>query len=142
VRARRRLLSALIVPCALVLPATAAAVPAQVRDYDLGRVELADPSPFGPMPIRLWGALGVPTGPGPHPVVVVGHGRHGTGCPSGEADSETWPCFRREQRNDLGLRHVVGASPGAASRRSHPISTAPTRAAGVSPTIGGAGRES
>ena len=25
------------------------------------------------------------------------------------ADTETWPCFRREQRNDLGLRHVVAA---------------------------------
>jgi dienelactone hydrolase len=99
----------LVVTAALALPASAAALPAQVRDYDLGRVELADPSPFGPLPIRLWGSLGVPNGPGPHPLVVVAHGRHGTGCPSGEADSETWPCFRREQRNDLGLRHVVAA---------------------------------
>ena len=109
VRAWRRLLIAAIALCALGAPATAAAAPAQVRDYNLGRVELADPSPFGSLPIRLWGALGVPTGPGPHPLVVVGHGRHGTGCPSGEADSETWPCFSREQRNDLGLRHVVAA---------------------------------
>ena len=108
-RAWRRLLIAAIALCALGAPATAAAAPAQVRDYNLGRVELADPSPFGSLPIRLWGALGVPTGPGPHPLVVVGHGRHGTGCPSGEADSETWPCFSREQRNDLGLRHVVAA---------------------------------
>ena len=103
----RPLVAALAAAC--VLPAAAAAAPAQVRDYNLGRVELADPSPFGPLPIRLWGALAVPTAPGPHPLVVVAHGRHGTNCPSGEADSETWPCFRREQRNDLGLRHVVAA---------------------------------
>lgn len=103
------LAAVLVVTCALALPAAAEAVPAQVRDYDLGRVELADRSPFGPLPIRLWGALGVPTGAGPHPLVVVSHGRHGTNCPEGEADSETWPCFRREQRNDLGLRHVVAA---------------------------------
>jgi dienelactone hydrolase len=87
----------------------AAAVPAQVRDYDLGRVEISDPSPFGPLPVRLWGALGVPASPGPHPLVVVGHGRHGTGCPEGPLDSETWPCFPREIRHDLGLRHVVRA---------------------------------
>ena len=89
--------------------ATAAAAPAQVRNYDLGRVELPAPGPKGPLPTRLWGAIGAPTGPGPHPVVVVLHGRHGTGCPTGRFDSPTWPCFRGVQRNDLGLRHVVAA---------------------------------
>jgi dienelactone hydrolase len=88
---------------------TAAAAPAQVRNYDLGRVELPDPGPKGPLPTRLWGAIAVPVGPGPHPVALVFHGRHGTGCPPGPADTNTWPCFRREQRNDLGLRHVVAA---------------------------------
>jgi dienelactone hydrolase len=47
--------------------------------------------------------------PGPHPVVAVLHGRNETGCPAGMLDSETWPCFRRENRYDLGLRHVVRA---------------------------------
>ena len=93
----------------LAWPAAGEAAPAQVRDYNLGTVRLADASPFGRLPVRLWGAIGVPTGPGPHPLVLVAHGRHGTNCPSGELDSETWPCFNREQRNDLGLRHVVAA---------------------------------
>ena len=94
---------------ALAWPAASEAAPAQVRDYNLGTVRLADSSPFGRLPVRLWGAIGVPTGPGPHPLVLVAHGRHGTNCPSGELDTETWPCFNREQRNDLGLRHVVAA---------------------------------
>jgi dienelactone hydrolase len=59
------------------------------------------------MPIRLRGAIGAPTSAGPHPVVVVLHGRNDPGCPLGPLDSETWPCFRRENRYDLGLRHVV-----------------------------------
>jgi dienelactone hydrolase len=108
-RVRRGALGLLVAVCLLACTPAATAVPAQIRDYDLGRVELTDRSPFGPLPVRLWGALGVPTGPGPHPLVVVAHGRHGTNCPSGEADTETWPCFRREQRNDLGMRHVVAA---------------------------------
>jgi dienelactone hydrolase len=106
---RRTLVATLVVTLALGFPAAASAVPAQVRDYNLGRVMLPDPGFFGPLPVRIWGAIGVPTGPGPHPLVLVAHGRHGTGCPEGEADAGTWPCFRREQRNDLGLRHVVGA---------------------------------
>lgn len=41
--------------------------------------------------------------------MLVLHGRNATGCPSGPLDSETWPCFRRENRYDLGLRHAVRA---------------------------------
>ena len=94
---------------ALCGPAAAQAAPAQVRNYDLGRVNLPDPGPKGPLPTRLWGAIGAPVAAGPHPLVLVLHGRHGTGCPIDRFDSPTWPCFRREQRNDLGLRHVVAA---------------------------------
>jgi dienelactone hydrolase len=85
----------------------ASAVPAQVANYDVGRVEVPTPGPFGPIPIRLRGAIGAPVTPGPHPVVAVLHGRNETGCPVGPLDSDTWPCFPRENRYDLGLRHVV-----------------------------------
>jgi dienelactone hydrolase len=86
-----------------------ATVPAQVRAYDLGRVLLRSPGPKGPIPVRLRGAIGAPLGPGPHPVVLVLHGRNETGCPEGPLDSPTWPCFARENRYDIGLRHVVRA---------------------------------
>jgi dienelactone hydrolase len=68
---------------------------------------LQTPGPKGPMPIRLRGAIGVPDTPGPHPLVAVLHGRNETGCPFGPFDSPTWPCFARENRYDIGLRHVV-----------------------------------
>lgn len=87
----------------------ASAVPAEVRDYDLGRVELRDDGPLGPIPVRIRGAIGVPATAGPHPLAVVLHGRNETGCPIGRFDSDTWPCFARENRYDLGLRHVVRA---------------------------------
>jgi dienelactone hydrolase len=85
----------------------AAAAPAQVRGYDLGRILLQTPGPKGPMPIRLRGAVGAPVTPGRHPLVVVLHGRNETGCPEGPLDTATWPCFPRENRYDIGLRHVV-----------------------------------
>jgi hypothetical protein len=100
----------LVVASALAAaPASGAAPPARVRSFDLGRVRMPDPSPFGPIPVHVWGALGVPSSPGRHGVVVVVHGRHSIGCPVGPGDVERWPCFRREARNDLGLRHVVAA---------------------------------
>ena len=107
VRAWRRLLIAAIALCALGAPATAAAAPAQVRDYNLGRVELADPSPFGSLPIRLWGALGVPTGPGPHPLV------RGRPRPSWHGLPE-----RRGGQRDVALLQPRAAQrPRAAARR-------------------------
>jgi dienelactone hydrolase len=108
---RRRLLPAvaLAVVAAAAPVSVASAAPAQVRNYDLGRVELPTPGPFGPLPVRLRGAIGAPTTPGRHPVVLVLHGRNETGCPVGRFDSDTWPCFARENRYDLGLRHVVRA---------------------------------
>ena len=80
-----------------------------MRSYDLGRVELQSPGPKGPIPVRLRGAIGAPLSPGPHPLAVVLHGRNETGCPEGPLDTATWPCFARENRYDLGLRHVVRA---------------------------------
>jgi dienelactone hydrolase len=68
---------------------------------------LQTPGPKGPMPIRLRGAIGAPVTAGRHPIVLVLHGRNDPGCPEGELDTETWPCFARENRYDLGLRHVV-----------------------------------
>ena len=78
-------------------------------DYDLGVVEIPDAGPRGPIPVRIWGTIAVPQGPGPHPVVLVAHGRHDNGCPGDDFDSTVWPCFEVEQRNDLGMRHVVEA---------------------------------
>ena len=91
----------------LALPGAASAAPAQVRDFDLGQVSVSTPGPFGPIPVRLRGAIGAPVAPGPHPVVAVLHGRNSTGCPVGRFDSDTWPCFGIENRYHLGLRHVV-----------------------------------
>jgi dienelactone hydrolase len=88
-------------------------------------VELQTPGPFGPIPVRLRGAIGVPLAPGPHPLVVVLHGRNETGCPEGPLDTATWPCFARENRYDLGLRHVVR-------------SLAERGVVAVSPSLGGA----
>jgi dienelactone hydrolase len=68
---------------------------------------LQTPGPKGPMPVRLRGAIGAPVAAGPHPLALVLHGRNETGCPEGPLDSTTWPCFARENRYDLGLRHVV-----------------------------------
>jgi dienelactone hydrolase len=59
------------------------------------------------MPIRLRGVIGAPVTAGRHPIVLVLHGRNDTGCPDGELDTPTWPCFARENRYDLGLRHLV-----------------------------------
>jgi dienelactone hydrolase len=105
----RQLHAALVASLAVAaLPAAdVAAVPAQIRAYDLGRIELQTPGPFGPMPVRLRGAIGAPATPGRHPLVLVLHGRNETGCPVGPLDSDTWPCFARENRYDLGMRHVV-----------------------------------
>jgi hypothetical protein len=91
------------------LGARTAAGAVSVRSYDLGERMLPDDGPLGPLPVRLWGAIGVPDRPGPHPLVIVAHGRHGDGCPIDDMDFPTWPCFATEQRNDLGLRHVVAA---------------------------------
>ena len=92
-------------------PAEAAA--AQVRNYDLGVVQVPDEGPKGPLPVRLWGAIAVPSGAGPHPLVVVAHGRHGDNCPDTDPRpfefEFVWPCWAREQRNDLGMRHIVAA---------------------------------
>jgi dienelactone hydrolase len=86
---------------------------------------LQTPGPKGPMPIRLRGAIGAPATPGRHPVVVVLHGRNETGCPEGPLDTATWPCFARENRYDIGMRHVVR-------------SLAERGIVAVSPSLGGA----
>ncbi|MGL6279473.1 MAG: hypothetical protein ACRC50_07970, partial [Gaiella sp.] len=85
-----------------------------VRAYDLGVRQLPQPlgGRFAKMPIRLWGAIGIPAGQGPFPVVVVGHGAAETGCPANpdpQTDAGTWPCWDVAQRNDLGLRYLVRA---------------------------------
>jgi hypothetical protein len=87
------------------LAAPAAAV--EVRNYVLGDRMIPDGSPFGPLPVRMQGAIAAPAAPGRHPLVVVVHGRHGTGCPLVDGEFAGWPCPGMEQRNDLGLRYVL-----------------------------------
>jgi hypothetical protein len=98
------LLVAVLLACAV--PASAQV---EARDYVLGDVLVPDRSPFGPLPVRMQGAIAVPPGEGRHPLVVVVHGRHLTGCPMTDHETEGWPCPDGEQRNDLGLRHVLRA---------------------------------
>jgi predicted dienelactone hydrolase len=85
-----------------------------VREYDLGVRQFPQPlgGRFAKMPIRLWGAIGVPAGKGPFPVVIVGHGAASGGCPANpnpQADASIWPCWEVAQRNDLGMRYLVRA---------------------------------
>ncbi len=112
-----RLLVGLAVVAACVAGAAiaspgASSVPAGAivaQDYDLGIRQFRQPGLTGRlarMPIRLWGTVAAPADPGPHPVVLVAHGAHGDNCPG---EYGTWPCFAREQRNDLGLRYLVKA---------------------------------
>lgn len=100
---------ALMAAFAALLLVGAAPSHGSVRNYNLGDTTLPDASPMGPLPVRLWGAIGVPDGPGRFPLVIVAHGRHGDNCPHTQSFVFTWPCFAREQRNDLGLRHIVAA---------------------------------
>lgn len=86
----------------------------KVERYNLGRVSLDVPGPMGPLPARIWGVAGTPrldhgSRVERRPLVIVAHGRHGDNCPAGPFDSETWPCFGREQRNELGLTYLVRA---------------------------------
>lgn len=93
-----------------VVPSVAAAPGAiEVRDYDLGVAGLPDAGPKGPIPVRLQGAIAVPDGSGPYPLVVVAHGRHGDDCPHSRDFVFVWPCWERELRSDLGMRHLVEA---------------------------------
>jgi dienelactone hydrolase len=91
---------------AAALPATATAAPT-VREYDLGRLDLAQDNPVFPtVPIELQGVIGVPEGAHAAPVVVILHGRHST-C-AVDAEVEPWPCpAGTERRNDLGFRYLV-----------------------------------
>jgi hypothetical protein len=107
-RFRCRAVVTLLAATAFVL-ATGTTAAARVRDYDLGVVELPDAGPKGPIPVRLWGAIGVPGGSGPFPLVVIAHGRHGDDCPHTPKFVFRWPCWGRELRSDLGMRHLVAA---------------------------------
>lgn len=105
----------LLVASAIGAAVSASAAPGLTRgaivaeDYDLGVRQFRQPGltgRFARMPIRLWGTIAAPATPGPHPVVLVAHGAHGDNCPG---EFGTWPCFAREQRNDLGFRYLVRA---------------------------------
>jgi hypothetical protein len=127
---------------AAALPA--AAVPAQARAYDLGRIMLQTPGPKGPLPLHLRGAIGVPLTPGRHPIVLLLNGRNETGCPDGPFDTATWPCFARENQQrwlDLaagGLlrRHTAGSAPAGVAAPGRAAAEPGVRTAGARATGG------
>lgn len=108
-RPASKLSTAVLVAFALLLAPGAPRSGAAVRNYDLGDTTLPDSSSMGPLPVRLWGVIGVPDSPGHHPIVLVAHGRHGDNCPHTQSFVFSWPCYPREQRNDFGMRHIVRA---------------------------------
>ncbi len=116
-----RLVPALLLVAALTLLAgsalassstsTRASEEIVAKDYDLGVRPFPQPRlpvRLANMPIRLWGTIAAPATPGPHPVVLIAHGAHGDNCPI-VGDGDSWPCWKREQRNDLGFRSLVKA---------------------------------
>lgn len=71
--------------------------------WDLGTVTLDDGATS-----RLWGVVAAPDEAGPHPVVVVLHGRHPV-C-SVDSDYGTWPCIDdSEIPNHEGFAYLVEA---------------------------------
>jgi dienelactone hydrolase len=101
--------AALVLSVGAVPAGAAPSAPAESPDvaastFDLGVRYYQEPleGAFARMPVRLWGTIAAPTGPGPYPLVIIGHGAHGDNCPL-EDDFGSWPCFDVEQRNDLGF---------------------------------------
>ena len=84
-----------------------------VAPFNLGLVEIPQPGTgrFAVYPTELKGVIGVPPGANRRPIVVILHGRHGTGCPEID-DLDTWPCPAVERRHDLGFRYLVTALAG------------------------------
>jgi hypothetical protein len=80
-----------------------------VADFNLGLVEIPQPGGtgrFAVFPTELKGVIGMPAGTARRPIVVILHGRHGTGCPEMD-EVEEWPCPAVERRNDFGFRYLV-----------------------------------
>lgn len=93
-------------------PSSHTTEPIVAKDYDLGVRTFPQPGlngRFAKMPIRLWGTIAAPAAAGPHPIVLIAHGAHGDNCPVEGGEFDTWPCWKVEQRNDLGFRYLVRA---------------------------------
>jgi dienelactone hydrolase len=78
-----------------------------LQTYDLGTLPLA-PTGVEPewatMPVSLTGLVGLPTGHGPVPWVVLLHGRHG-GCHFAGPGPSQWPC--EDPPYDQGLAYLA-----------------------------------
>jgi len=83
-----------------------------LRLYDLGATTLSQEGvdkEFQAMPVPLTGVMGLPTGTGPFPLVVILHGRHG-GCHFGAGGDSQWPCAPgTETRYDVGFAYLAQA---------------------------------
>jgi dienelactone hydrolase len=96
-------LAVLLAACGDDTSETDAAGSGSARSWDLGTVTLADGATS-----RLWGVVAAPDEAGPHPVVVVLHGRHPV-C-SVDSDYGTWPCMEdSEIPNHEGFGYLVEA---------------------------------
>jgi dienelactone hydrolase len=79
----------------------------QMAEYDLGPATITDPS-LGDLAIDtpLQGLVSLPAGQGPHPLVVILHGRHAM-CGT---NLEEYPCAPGEERRyDLGFGYLAQA---------------------------------
>lgn len=77
------------------------------QPYDLGQLAVSQSGVAQTaIPVPLTGAIAVPPGNGPFPLVVLLHGRH-PGCHFAAPAPSQWPCNQREIRYDLGLNYLA-----------------------------------
>jgi dienelactone hydrolase len=78
----------------------------QSAEYDLGAATITDPTAGVDLETPLEGLLVLPAGEGPHPLVILLHGRHAM-C---GVNLEQYPCAPGEERRyDLGFGYLAEA---------------------------------
>ena len=61
------------------------------------------------LPVRLNGLIAVPLTGTNHPLAVIIHGSHGTGCRSTDGINEKWPCPDIETPHYAGFAYLLEA---------------------------------